>query len=201
MRYVENGFGNGKKLISILLLILIFCGVIGGIYLMWYHSNWDFIHTNFITQGFVEETSSKTLLNVFLNALSWTSYTLILIYLCGYSAIGHPVSLLLILMRGIALGISVCTLYLNYNSKGILIFISMVMVHAIASTMVLVFATITSLTQSTMIACTILGRSSDLIMLKKYNIKFLLYAIIVILSSVVDTVLTYVFYDTLLLTS
>lgn len=201
MRYVDNSFGSGKKLISMLLLILMSIGVIGGVYLVCRHSNWDWLYSNYITQGFTEDTSSKTLLDVFLNAISWTGYILVIVYICGYSAIGHPVSLLMILSRGMALGVTVCKLYLDYSSKGIIIFILMVMVHAIVSTVVLMFATITSLTQSTVIACTILGRSSDTISLQRYNLKFLSYVSIIVASSIIDTILTYVFINRLLITS
>jgi len=198
MRYAENSFCNGKKLMSILLLILTLCGVVCGIWLMLSHADWEYLHTNIITQGFTEDGSRKTLLDVFFNSLSWTSYTLILVYLCGYSAIAHPICLFLLFMRGVALGVSTATMYVEYGSKGILIFLLMVMLHAIISSMVLVFAVIQSLTQSTMIACNIFGRSSDLIRIQKYNLKFLLYAIIIILSSIIDTILTYLLTNRLL---
>lgn len=201
MRYVDNSLGSGKKLISMLLLILMSIGVIGGVYLVCKHSNWDWLYSNYITQGFTEDTSSKTLLDVFFNSVLWTGYILVLVYVCGYSAIGHPISLLIMLSRGIALGVTVCKLYLDYGSKGILVFISMVMVHAIISTIVLMFATVTSLMQSTSIACTILGRSSDVISLKQYNLKFLSYISIIVASSIIDTILTYVFINRLLITS
>lgn len=198
MRYVENSLNNGKKLTTALLLALVFCGIVFGVYLVWQHPNWELLHNKYISQGFIVESTSKTLLQVFLNAFSWTCYSLLIVYLSGYSAIGHPISLMLMLLRGIALGISMCMLYLDYRLKGILIFISLVMVHAVASTVVLAFATITSITQSTKIACTILGRSSDMIFLKRYNMRFLLYAIVVLISSIVDTILTYTFYNVLI---
>lgn len=198
MRYAESNFYNGKKLISILLFTLILCGVVFGVWLMYSHSEVVQLHSAVLTQGFVEDTSYKTLLDVFLNAMSWTSYTLVLLYLCGYSAISHPVSLFLLFIRGVALGTSASITYIEFGSKGVLILISMVMFHAITSSIVLVFAVIQALMQSTMIAYNVFGRSSDLINIKKYNISFIVYAIVITLSSVVDTFLTYILTSKLL---
>jgi len=66
MRYAENSFYNGKRLISILLLTLILCGVVCGVWLM--HSNSEAVqlHNAVLTQGFVKDASYKTLLDVFL---------------------------------------------------------------------------------------------------------------------------------------
>lgn len=198
MRYPESNLYSGKKLISILLFILILCGVIFGVWLMYSNSEFVSLHSNVLTQGFTESTSNRTLLDVFFNSLSWTSYILILLYLCGYSAISHPISLFLIFTRGVALGTSASTIYIEYGSKGILILISMVMFHAITSSVVLIFAVMQSLMQSTTIAYNIFGRSSDLINIKRYNLKFMLYAIVIFLSSIIDTFLTYALTNKLL---
>ncbi|MCC8068488.1 MAG: hypothetical protein LIO71_01835 [Ruminococcus sp.] len=199
MRYAENSFYNGKRLISILLLTLILCGVVCGVWLM--HSNSEAVqlHNAVLTQGFVKDASYKTLLDVFFNAMSWTSYSLILLYLCGYSAISQPVSLFILFARGVALGVSSTTIYLEYGSKGILILLSMVMFHAVVSSVVLVFAVIQALMQSTMIAYNIFGRSFDSINVKRYNINFIVYAIVITVSSAIDTSLTYLLTNKLLI--
>jgi len=131
--------------------------------------------------------------------MSWTSYSLILLYLCGYSAISQPVSLFILFARGVALGVSSTTIYLEYGSKGILILLSMVMFHAVVSSVVLVFAVIQALMQSTMIAYNIFGRSFDSINVKRYNINFIVYAIVITVSSAIDTSLTYLLTNKLLI--
>lgn len=180
-------------------LSLLVCGIVGGVYLVCEHPAWSYLRTAPMTQGFTESTSSKTLLDVFLNAFLWTGYTLVLTYLCGYSAIGHPISLLLLLVRGVALGVSASTTYVDYGYRGVLVLVSMVLLHAVVSTMVLVSATVSSLRQSTSIAYTLMGRSSEPSSIRRYSLRFLRYTGVVLASSLVDTALTYLLTDRVLL--
>lgn len=194
MRYVENGIGISNRLTYILLTSLILCGVVGGVCLVCSHPELACLREGYMTQGFAVDSSSRTLLRVFVDALSWTGYSLLAIYLCGYSAIGHLMSLALLLLRGVALGVSTGILYMEYGFSGILTFVSMVMLHAVVTSMVLVSSTITSITQSTTIACTIVGHSSEVLNLRRYNVRFLAYTMVVVLSSIVETALTYALY-------
>ncbi|MGN1411171.1 MAG: hypothetical protein ACI4WH_01505 [Oscillospiraceae bacterium] len=195
MRYIEKDFCNGKKLITSLLLILILIGVIFGVWLVCSRSDWKYLLSPIMTQGLIKEYSQKTILEVFLNSFTWTGILLMIIYFCGYSAISHPITLGTIFFRGIALGISISSTYIEYQSKGVLIYLLLMMFNIIVSSIVLVFATMDSLIQSTTITCTILGRSSELFKIKKYNLKFLMYLTIITLSSIADTCLLYLFID------
>jgi hypothetical protein len=198
MRYVEGSFTSGKRLTTMLLLVLVLCGVVFGVCLVWHYPHWSVLRAEYITQGFMESTSRRTLLDVFANGLVWTGCALLLTYLCGYSAIGHAFSLAVVFMRGVALGVTVSATYIDYAYKGILVILSMVTFHAVVTTLVLVFASIVSITQSTAVACAVLGRTSERVELKQYNLKYLKYSIVVVLSSIVDTLLTYLLCDRLL---
>jgi hypothetical protein len=198
MRYVEDGFTSGKRLTTMLLLVLVLCGVVFGVCLVWHYPHWNLLRTEYATQGFLESTTKRTLLDVYTNALAWTSSALLIVYLCGYSAIGHALSLAVVFMRGVALGLTISATYVDYSSKGILVVVTMVVFHAVVTTLALVFATIDSIHQSTAVACSMLGRTSGRVVLRRYNLKFVKYAVVVVLSSAVDTLLTYLLCDRLL---
>lgn len=197
MRYIEKNFYNGKKLMTSLLLVLILLGVTLGVWLVCRNPNWEYLYNPIVTQGFITDYYQKTILDVFLNAFIWTGILLMIIYFCGFSAISHIIAISMIFLRGLALGISISSTYLEYSSKGILIYLLVMMLHSVISSIVLVFATIDSLLQSNTILCTILERSSEVIRIKKYNLKFLMYLIIVLFSSIVDTCLLYLLIDRL----
>ena len=197
MRYIEKDFYNGKKLMTSLLLILILLGVSFGVWLVCNKSDWKYLYNPIVTQGFIKNFSQKTILDIFLSSFTWTTLMLGLIYLCGYSAISHIVNLGVIFFRGVALGISISSTYIEHHSKGILIYLLVMMFHTVVSSTVMVFATMDSLWQSNNIASTIMGHSSEMFRLKRYNLKFLVYVIIIALSSIVDTCLLYLFADRL----
>jgi hypothetical protein len=182
----------------VLLLVLVMCGEILGVCLVRNYPHWSVLRAEYITQGFMESTSRRTLLDVFTNGLAWTGSALLMVYLCGYSAIGHAVSLGVVFARGVALGVTISATYLDYDYFGILIVLAMVAFHAVVSTLVIVFATISSMKQSTAVACAVLGRTSERVVLRQYNLKYVKYAVVIVLSSVVDTLLTYLLCDRLL---
>lgn len=198
MRYVEDTLHSGKTLLIILLLILICLGVCGGIWLVYHYPNCRYLYCDYATHGFMESYSKKTLLRVFFNSVSWTGYLLIFVYLCGYSAITQLLELLTLLFRGFAIGISAIATYMQYQSKGILIFLLMMLFNIVSSTIVLVYGVVHSMEQSTNIAYTILGKRYNPIDIKQYSIKFLMLFGILIAIGLIDTTITYLLTNAML---
>jgi hypothetical protein len=189
MRHIQKSFCDGKKLLTTLLLALILLGVTLGVWLVCSESAWEYLYSPVITQGFIVDYSQKTILDVFIDSYVWTGILLVVIHLCGFCAIAQPLTIGFIFSRGVALGISISSMYLEYGSKGVLMYILAMMFHVVVTSIVLVFATVDSLGHSNLMLYTALERSFENFKLKKYNHRLIIRLVIVLLSSIMNTCL------------
>lgn len=190
------------RVVTVLFLILM-SGVLLGTVLFRNSPDRTVYTADALCHGFIKVSSSQTVLSVFIRSVTWTSFLLTVLFVLGFCGISQPLELLVLLWRGTALGISVSYMYSVYEIKGTLISALMILPHAVMTSVILVFAVREALRASGLYILHISGRTTDpdeaQHQMKLYFIRFAVLMAASLVSSVADTVLTYLFTDRLLI--
>ncbi|MDE6103165.1 MAG: hypothetical protein K2F60_01405, partial [Oscillospiraceae bacterium] len=81
-------------------------GVVAGSVMVCASDDLHTISRSIFTQNLLKTTEIKTLIEIYLNAFIPLATALILQYICGFSALGQPLTVAGIIYRGISTGIA-----------------------------------------------------------------------------------------------
>ena len=130
----------------------------------------------------------------FFRSLSADIAFLIVVFLLGFCSISSPALILVPLFKGLGVGASACALYLSASSffEGFRVFLGFSITTSI-STFVLILASQSALKFSVGAFCHLAGRCEKFDLVsegKKFGLKFLLFAVIIVINAVLDTLLS-----------
>ncbi len=184
-----------SKASLMLLMFLVLLGVLAGTLIFCNMSGSDISDLSFITQGFIKERSEHTFIQTFLESFSSSSLLVLVCFLMGFWAIAQPFELFVPFFRGLGLGTSMSYIYTMYGIKGFFIILIMILPHAVISSVAIIFSVRESIRLSNLFAETIVnGNNSNMAScIKLYLLKFLILFVIIGLSSLLDSILTFVF--------
>ena len=130
----------------------------------------------------------------FFRSLSADTALLFAVFLLGFSSVSAPALLVIPLFKGLGVGAAACALYLSASSffDGVKLFLGF-SVTASVSALVLILASQAALKFSVGAFSHLRGRCEDFDLVsegKKFGLKFLLFAVIIVINAVLDTLLS-----------
>ncbi|MEG0614901.1 MAG: hypothetical protein RR540_04020 [Oscillospiraceae bacterium] len=187
---------SGKTFVLILMGILLI-GVLIGTIAFCNMGNSEALSLSFITQGFIKNRAEQTILQTFTSSFSSAALIVIACFLGGFSAIFQPAEILIPLFRGVGLGTSIAYIYTAFGIKGFFITLIIIIPNAVISSIAIVFAARESFRMSNSIGKYLfLGQIGDIkekISVKLYLLKFVILFVIISMSALLDSILTFVF--------
>lgn len=182
---------NHSGALFVWLLIVFGVGLGMGALLLKYFSDCDvrdlsFLHQNLIICGSVE------IFNSFCAVVVYPFILLFLLYISGFSALMHPLELLLVFYRGLSAGFAIGYYYTVFALRGALIVLFLVAPVAVVTALIIIFGAYQSLAMSSKMGAYLLNNSSENTCgLKKYTIRFFCAAFAVAAIGIVQSVLIY----------
>lgn len=189
---------NDKKISILLLFGLIVLGIIIGTITFCTIPDNELLMNGLFNHGFIKIDSGQTMVDNFLIAFRNTSFLIVILFILGFGAVSQPIEAFVPFYRGVALGISVSFTYLQYGFKGFLVALLIILPHAVGSSIILILATRESIKSSNMFAgFAFVGRDSEKPnpQIKFYFIKFLVLLVLLMISSILDSVLSRAFQE------
>ncbi len=184
--------GNNHSGALFVWLLLVFgCGVGIGALLLKYFCDCDvrdlsLLHQNLIICGSVEIFSS------FCTVVVYPIISLFLLYISGFSALMHPLELLLVFYRGLSAGFAIGYYYTVFALRGALIVLFLVVPISVVTALIIIFGAYQSLVMSSKMGAYLLNNSSENTCgLKKYTIRFFCAALALGVIGLVQSVLIY----------
>ncbi len=187
--------GRNKFLKAIFILFLL--GMIYGAVMVSVSSQESLDKMSFITGQFIDKRAQQSIFLTFFNSLYSSGILLAALFVLGFCAIGHPVSLFIPFFRGLGLGLSMGYLYQNDGLKGVVFCLLLIIPQAFFSTLSLILATRESVRFSNLFLSLLfpkkLEQSQAPHLLKLYLTKFGVLAGLIAVSALVDSVCTFLF--------
>lgn len=147
-----------------------------------------------LVDGYTSVQESTFAADNFFRSLSADAVLLFAVFLLGFCSVAAPVFLLVPFFKGLGVGAAACALYLSASSflEGVRLFLGF-SVTAGVSAFVLILASRSALKFSVGAFSHLRGQCEafDLVSEgKKFGLKFLLFAVIIIINAVLDTLLS-----------
>lgn len=188
---------NNKKKISILLLfgVILLGTLIGTITFSAMPDNQVF-NSDILNNGFMKHTTSMSVFEAFLSSFKNTAVFIAMLFLFGLCAVSQPAEVFILFYRGMALGISISSTYYAYGFKGLPMALLMILPHAVLSSVILILAVRESVKLSNIFAGFAFSDKKNNEFnpqVKLYFIKYVVLLVLLVLSSLLDSVLMAVF--------
>ena len=147
-----------------------------------------------LVDGYTAVQKSDLAADNFFRSLSADALLLFVVFLLGFCSISAPVIVLLPFFKGLGVGAAASALYLSASSfsEGVKLFLGFSITASVAA-FVLILASRSSLKFSSGAFLHLRGRCADFDFLsegKKFGLKFLLFAVIIVINAVLDTLLS-----------
>ena len=145
--------------------------------------------------GFVGVRQELRFSRVLLGTLSSSTLFLAVVFLSGLCAVGQPVALCALLVRGMGFGVVLSRLYSAFAVRGVLWSLALVLPNAVVSGTVLVLAVREAVSLSNVYVCFSLSDRQENGLketVRIYCAKFLVLEAVLALSAGVDCIVTYV---------
>ncbi|WP_270739198.1 stage II sporulation protein M [Massilioclostridium coli] len=197
-KFISNGkltiHWNQKTFFQLILLLFII-GMIYGAVLAGTSSEEMLNKLSFLTQGFMDQRAEQSLVYTFLNSLGSTASLLLTLFLLGFCAIGQPFAGFVPIFRGLGLGLSMGSFYLQDGIKGVLFCLLLLLPPAAISTFALILGTRESIKFSNLFFSVLLPDKNleTKGMLKLYCTKFGVLFGILLVSALIDCICTFLF--------
>lgn len=199
IKYSEEDMKRTR--VVFLLFAVISAGIFFGTMLFRGSSDTDIFMSDVLSGGFIKLADTQSVLDVFYRSVSGTSLLVIILFLLGFCCISQPAELFILFYRGMTLGIAVSFVYGAYGVRGAAVALFMILPHAVITSTVLVFAAREAMRLSNIYIFYIAGRISETDEkpeLRLYAVRFAVLMFFVLISSVIDCVITYFLTDKLL---
>ena len=151
-----------------------------------------------LADGYTAAQASEDAADNFFRSLSADAVLFIAVFLLGFSSISVPVLILVPFFKGLGVGAAVSALYLlNPSFLPILKNIAAFCITASVSSFMLIFAVREALFLSAGLFSHLRGRCDCFDLVgegKKFGLKFLLFAVIIVINAVLDCLLSVLLY-------
>lgn len=186
-------FSNTRALLLALMLVLLLGVLFGTLTFRGTDSG-----LSFITNSFIKDRAEQTFIQTFANSFCGAGALALLCFFLGFSALAQPIELLVPLFRGLGLGTTIAFIYSSYGVKGFAITLVLIIPHAVISSMAIIIAAREGLRLSNLFTGFAIGEKSALDFpikksIKLYLLKFVILFVIIGLSSLLDSILTFLF--------
>ena len=185
-----------KDKLLIILFLLFLIGVLYGGLIAASASDDVIAKLSGITGGFADKRAQQSLLSTFFSSLG--SYMLILfaLYILGFSSISQPLELFVPAFYGLGIGITMGYIYKTQLFKGVVYCAVLVVPHTvIALTAIVLAAREAFLMSNLFLGCVFPKLAGELSSetLKLYSVKCVVLSAVILISAVVDCLLTFIF--------
>ncbi|MCL2013574.1 MAG: stage II sporulation protein M [Oscillospiraceae bacterium] len=184
-----------NRLMLALLLLFAF-GILYGAFLAGTSTPETMDALEFITRGYIGSRANQPLTATFASSVVSSGSLLILLYLLGFFAIAHPVSILVPVFRGLGIGLSMGYMYSYYGISGFLFCLALVLPNAVFSVLILIIACAQSIRFSNIFLSILIPEAKICIspkILQTYCIRFLILLCAGLGVSILDTACVAVF--------
>lgn len=184
------------KAFILALMVIVLVGVLFGTLAFCNMSSNDVSNLSFITQGFIKNRAQQTFLQTLSTSFSSSGLLVLVCFLLGFCAIGQPMEILIPFFRGLGLGTSIAYIYASYGVRGFFITLIMIMPHAVISSIAIIISARESMKLSNLFTTFAWSSKNNMEMrsnIKLYLLKFLILFVIIGISSLIDSILTFVF--------
>lgn len=150
----------------------------------------------FLTQEYLSSRGEQSVLSTFLTSISTSSLYLVAAFLLGFFAFGQPCCIFIMLFRGFGLGLAMGQIYIKYQAQGFLYCLVLIVPAAVFVTLVLAAALKDSIQSSNLFLAVLfpkLGTVATPATLKVYGIRYLVYALMLLLAAALDAGLNFLF--------
>ncbi len=184
-----------KSLIFTVLIALFFIGVAYGAVLAGGADAETAKSLQRISDAFLLQKEGATFFSALFSSLLSSGVFVLLLFLCGFSAVGQPFSFFLVLFRGIGLGTAMGHFYLNMGTKGILMSLALIVPAGIVSSYAILLAGRESVKLSNRFFKVMTSENFSMPagILKTYTVKFFILVLLILLSAVVNGLCTRIF--------
>ncbi|MGN0622206.1 MAG: stage II sporulation protein M [Porcipelethomonas sp.] len=181
-----------KRKISITVLMVVFLiSVFAGTLLVCMDKDWVFTSEGSYLKCFIKEYMPKTALNLFICSLKPILMLLTLQFVLGFFAIGQPLIIITIIVKGITSGISASAVYLEYGLKGIAVNLALLVPYVILSSFIVIIGARESLRLSAGFLSYALGKNdNNKPEVKLYFLKFAVLMFFSLIVSAADSIVT-----------
>lgn len=197
-----NLTGTQRRKLSLgLLLLLISGGIVAGTVIVCSADSLDAVSKSVLTQNLLKTSEVKTIIQIYINAFLPLAAALTIQYICGFSALGQPLTIAGIIYRGVSTGVSASVFYLMLGIKGFLAILIMLFPFAAVSSVILILGARESIKFSNMFMNFALNKNVEEDKrsgIKLYTVKFIVLIALSLLAAAADSIITYFFTGILL---
>ena len=191
-----------KKNYALLALGLLFiCGAVLGTLLL-RSAGYDTVSLLLrVVNGFIERRRGQTLLQNFTAGAFSSLLFVLILFVCGFCAVAQPVILLVPLFRGLGYGFSAATLYATYHARAAGFVALFILPNMLLSTLAILVCCRESLRLSGSLFAVMRGdgQARELYSVRLYVARFVVAALLCVLSALLEAVLYGMFANSLLL--
>lgn len=189
------------KAFIILLMVLMLAGVFVGALSYRQLAGTELAGLHFAAQNFISARTEQGFFQICWDSLRSSGGLLLACFLFGFCAIAQPAELLVPFFRGLGLGASIACIYAEYSVKGFFIAFILIVPNAVISSFAIVIAARESVRLSNIFSSFAFADRCDRKMpkgIQLYLLKFVVLFVIIVISSLIDSVLTVLFAKMLL---
>ncbi len=197
MTAIENFKLSGsqkRKYGTIALMIVFLAGILIGTLLVCMGKDRLFTAENAVFRCFIKDCSAKTVIEVFCVAFKPMLMLLTLQFLLGFFAVGQPIAVVTVALKGVVSGISASAIYLEYGAKGAIVNLLTLLPYVILSSFIIITGARESFRFSDRFLCYAFGANCDSRPeVKLYCLRFIVLIIFSVAVSAADSVIEIVF--------
>ncbi|MCI8776291.1 MAG: hypothetical protein HFK00_02705 [Oscillospiraceae bacterium] len=196
MKAIENiklSSSQKRKLSIFILMILLLAGAIAGTLMVCMGKDDVFSSPDSMFYEFIRNYSKKTTAELFLCSLKPMIIILLLQFISGFFAIGQPIAVGTIILKGVVSGISASAVYLNYGARGAAVNLVMLVPFVLISSFILIMGARESVRFSNHFFRFAVGKQNDTEVrpeIKLYCLRFAVLILFSLIISAADSVLT-----------
>ncbi len=184
-----------SKMITKILFFAFVLGVLYGAILIREDVNTFFDDMAFINEVNITDRQTQPLITTFAQSFTSSTVFFTLIFIVGFSSIGQPATFLLLSIKGLGIGSSIGYMYINYEVQGLLYSLLILIPPTLIGIFSLIMLAKESVRLSNMM---FLCFTKENFKIGKHTLKLYLYKsavfyALILISSVVDAIMTFLF--------
>lgn len=178
------------NVLFLLLIVMFIFGMLYGVLLI--GGNKELYQTfSLFTGEYAQQQQEQSVLQSFLLAFHSSILFIVIPYLLGYSAIGHPVTLFVPFFKGLGLGAFMGNLYSSHGLQGIGYSVLIIVPYTLVALLAIMIACRESLRLSNLFFLSFASKRGTPVTMgaiKLYNVKYLILCVIILISAILNTV-------------
>jgi len=149
---------------------------------------------------FTQQVTQNFLLN-FLSGFISNFIYIFLLFLCGFCAISQPFILMLVMFKGLSIGITISSIYVLYGKSALTFVFVLIIPNIIINSMLFIYCCIQSIKLSSYFYVSAVKNNvtKKQYLIKEFCLKYIAYTIIVSLFSVINALMINLFNNLILI--